>query len=507
MLVCDQIIFEAQKWLNVREQGKNDGPEVREWLKRVNRAPGNAWCAAFAWCMLDDACKALKIKNTFPPIAGAWLMLNQAKKMGAWTDSPGKGFIFGIDHGLNAAGARIGHVGIVADVFEDYVETVEGNGLPLEANVLTPTGWKQIQHLKVGEQVIDPQGSLSVVTGIYLQGIRDVYELAFTDGTKIVADGQHRWEFLRGNTRADSKKTIITTLEAIEILKQLSNKNERLFLPQILPQDLYSIDTELPLDPYLLGLLLGDGGLTNRSVIKFTTCDQEILNNISAVLPKNCRLSQISKYDWGIPGGDLNKIIKSLGLKVTSHYKFIPEQYKWSPVSVRREILRGLMDTDGTVDKQGRCSYTSVSERLAKDVLFLVQSLGGKAGWYHRKNIYYTSPTQKTPKKASDAFELKNIRFPDKWIPFKLGRKAQRCSLRKSEKMVGWGLRSITPVGSTETICISVSAPSGLYITDNFIPTHNTNSAGSREGDGVYAKTRKLSEITLGYFHPGAILF
>ena len=127
MLINDQIIYEAQKWLNVREQGKNDGPEVREWLKRVNRAPGNAWCAAFAWCMLDDACKALKIKNTFPPIAGAWLMLNQAKKVNAWTDSPGKGFVFGIDHGLNAAGARIGHVGIVTDVFEDHITTLEGN--------------------------------------------------------------------------------------------------------------------------------------------------------------------------------------------------------------------------------------------------------------------------------------------------------------------------------------------------------------------------------------------
>jgi hypothetical protein len=127
MTVNSQIVFEAEQWLNVREQGHNDGPEVREWLKRVNRAPGNAWCAAFAWCMLDDACKSLKIDNKFPPIAGAWLMLNQAKKMKAWTDIPGQGFIFGIDHGLNAAGARIGHVGIVTEVFDDHVSSIEGN--------------------------------------------------------------------------------------------------------------------------------------------------------------------------------------------------------------------------------------------------------------------------------------------------------------------------------------------------------------------------------------------
>jgi hypothetical protein len=128
--INSQIIYEAQKWLNVSEQGHNDGPEVRQWLKRVNRAPGNAWCAAFCWSMLDDACKALGIKNIFPPIAGAWLMLNQAKKMKAWTDIPGQGFIFGIDHGKNAAGARIGHVGIVTSVTEgkpDEIQTAEGN--------------------------------------------------------------------------------------------------------------------------------------------------------------------------------------------------------------------------------------------------------------------------------------------------------------------------------------------------------------------------------------------
>lgn len=133
MTINSQIIEEAQKWLNVREQGKNDGPEIREWLKRVNRQPGNAWCAAFAWCMLDDACKALKIENKFPPIAGAWLMLNQAKKMGAWTDIPGQGFIFGIDHGTNQAGARIGHVGIVTSVTEgkeSEIQTCEGNTNP-----------------------------------------------------------------------------------------------------------------------------------------------------------------------------------------------------------------------------------------------------------------------------------------------------------------------------------------------------------------------------------------
>jgi hypothetical protein len=125
--INSQIVEEARKWVRTREIGHNDGPEVAEWLHRVKRQPGNAWCAAFAWCMLDDACKKLGIENTFPPIAGAWLMLNTAKQKKAWTKIPGQGFIFGIDHGTNSQGARIGHVGIVTGVFDDHITSIEGN--------------------------------------------------------------------------------------------------------------------------------------------------------------------------------------------------------------------------------------------------------------------------------------------------------------------------------------------------------------------------------------------
>jgi hypothetical protein len=122
-----QIIVEARRHLGVREVGKNDGPEVSEWLRRVLRAPGNPWCAAFAWCMLDDACKAVGVVNPLEPCAGAHLLMVYARQHRAWGREAGPGYLFAINHGRSPSGARIGHVGIVVDLDGDKMTTIEGN--------------------------------------------------------------------------------------------------------------------------------------------------------------------------------------------------------------------------------------------------------------------------------------------------------------------------------------------------------------------------------------------
>jgi len=122
-----QIIAEARKYVGVHEVGHNSGPQVDVWLERVRRRPGDAWCVAFAWCMLDDACRALGLDNHMPPVAGGYLLMRTAKDFRAWTDRPRPGLLFGIDHGKNAAGNHLSHVGIVADVRDGVLHTIEGN--------------------------------------------------------------------------------------------------------------------------------------------------------------------------------------------------------------------------------------------------------------------------------------------------------------------------------------------------------------------------------------------
>jgi len=126
--LTDQIVHEAHRWIGVKEIGYNDGPEVAGWLARVFRKPGAPWCAAWAWCMLDDACTALGLTNPLPPTAGVHLLIQRTKIQGAWTSEPGPGFIFAIDHGRDRNGNRIGHCGIVLDVTGDgALATIEAN--------------------------------------------------------------------------------------------------------------------------------------------------------------------------------------------------------------------------------------------------------------------------------------------------------------------------------------------------------------------------------------------
>ena len=126
-LLTQQIIVEAQKHVGVKEVAWNSGPEIDAWLARVRSKPGAPWCAAFAWCMLDDACAALALVNPLHPTAGVFTLFGAAKDQHVATATPGPGFIFGIDHGLDSNGHHLGHCGIVCEVAPLHLVTVEGN--------------------------------------------------------------------------------------------------------------------------------------------------------------------------------------------------------------------------------------------------------------------------------------------------------------------------------------------------------------------------------------------
>lgn len=125
-LLTRQIVVEAIKHVGTKEAGHNAGPEVAGWLKRVHRRTGSPWCCAFAWCMLDDACTAIGVPNPFPPVAGVHYAAAIAKRLGCWTPEAGPGYICLHDSGKNAAGARIGHCGVVVEV-NGQIKSVEGN--------------------------------------------------------------------------------------------------------------------------------------------------------------------------------------------------------------------------------------------------------------------------------------------------------------------------------------------------------------------------------------------
>lgn len=416
----------------------------------------------------------------------------------------------------------------------DEIITHDGNGLPLGAPVLTPTGWKPIGQLAVGDAVVDPDGAESVVTGVYLQGVRPIYKITFADGSTVIADENHRWKLHKNHSKGEC--VVLTTKEILAEMQQIDhpverpnadtvcpgcgqkrvgflekrkafqckvkgcrkqftnfgwhrrrhrNEGNRFFLPQVDPVAV-SGHGDLPLDPYLVGLLLGDGGMTHDNV-RFTSKDEQLVESLRALIPFGATLKQYASDDIdytvinapGVGGKkySLMQKVKSLGMNRYSPEKFIPDVYLWACVADRIALLQGLMDTDGSVDKFGRAEYCSTSLRLAEQVQYLIQSLGGKVAIRKRMTKAGRICRNKSITSSRLAYVLNNIRFPmDSDInPFRLKRKADRYAARvRTHVKNGWGIKSIEPCGEAETVCISVSAPSALYFTEHFIPTHNT---------------------------------
>jgi phosphate starvation-inducible PhoH-like protein len=253
------------------------------------------------------------------------------------------------------------------------------------------------------------------------------------------------------------------------------------------PAEIEPVD--VPMDPYALGLLLGDGCLTARTTPTFTTSDAELAEALAASLD-GIELQPKGAYDYalrhahGHRGGvivanPVTASLRELGLAGTySHTKFIPPSYLHNSTEVRIALLQGLLDSDGgPVTQRGRTcriQYTTCSEGLRDDVVYLVRSLGGVAYWRRREANGRTPGLANGRPVASrhDSFVM-DIRLPSGIEPFRLRRKLETYRQTGGGRPMRF-IDSIEPAGEMETVCIQVAAADSLYVTDDFLVTHNT---------------------------------
>ena len=358
--------------------------------------------------------------------------------------------------------------------------TKSGKAQTLTSLVYTPSGPVEMGQLKVGAEVLGHDGNIYCVTGVFPQGLRQSYIVTFNDGTEIVCDGEHLWE----TQFYEKSPQILTTLELLRIPTW---RFLRTAVPSI--KAAFFLDKEIPLDPYLLGALLGDGGLTGSSVI-FSSTDDEILQNIAQCLPTKHRLRRIdpNKHDYAIAvtpedlqqvrlkDGNIKKILADLGLiGKLSHEKKIPRDYLYNSEEVRWGLLQGIMDTDGSVNQKGQPILEQCSEQLAKDVKELVESLGGsvKTTWDDSASYWSDRLLRQVQGRRRYRQTIRLGALNTKC--FRLRRKIEKLVLPKKR---GARLFSSVRLGAVaEMQCISVSNPRQLYLTNGLIPTHNTISA------------------------------
>lgn len=366
---------------------------------------------------------------------------------------------------------------------------MRGRAQPVYTNVLTPDGWRPIGDLQVGDLVVGSNGEPTPVLGVYPQGEKEIYRVTAQDGSWTLCCGEHLWTVRTASDKRRDKPWRV--LETKEMIGNLRAAHARRYELPLLTAPVQFPEREVLMDPYALGLLLGDGCITGSITPSFTTADPELSSALETALP-GIRVRHRGGYDYflnrvpvpGEPGSrvanPVTTMLRSMDLLGTrSCSKLVPDDYLYNSADVRLAVLQGLLDTDGgpvtQADRTCRVQFTTTSILLRDDVIALVQSLGGVA--YARRR----AAAGRKPGKVNGRdvpfnrdSHIVDIRLPEGIEPFRLTRK------RDAYHAAGGGGRpmrfidSIEPAGREEAVCIQVAAEDSLYVTQDYLLTHNT---------------------------------
>jgi phosphate starvation-inducible PhoH-like protein len=364
---------------------------------------------------------------------------------------------------------------------------MRGRAQPVDRRVLTPWGWRRIGDLAVGDLVIGSDGRPTPVLGVFPQGRREVFRLRAQDGAETLACAEHLWFVRTLDDRKHGKAGRVVQTQ--EMVGRLRRHHQRRFELPLLSQPAELAPRPVAMDPYALGLLLGDGCVTLKTTRVFTTRDPELCEALVDAIPgieatprPLYEIDDVLRRAGGGRGSRPNPVtvaVREAGIGgTTSSTKFVPIEYLLNSSDVRLAVLQGLLDTDGgpVVQRARSCriQYSTSSPQLADDVVFLVRSLGGVA--YRRIRPAAGRPPGRARGGAihhrHDAHIL-DIRLPAGVRPFRLARKAAKYRLYGAGRPMRM-VDSIEPAGTAETVCIQVAAADSLYVTDDLLLTHNT---------------------------------
>jgi len=339
-----------------------------------------------------------------------------------------------------------------------------GKAQPCETVIPTPAGWSRMGDIKPGDLVFGANGRSTEVLQVHPQGICQIFDVELSDGSIVQTTSEHLWQVrLRHN---QAPPGLLTT-------EQIAQLSCDVYLPQA-PAVTYPAKT-LPLDPYLLGLLLGNGGFRHDGV-SFTSAEDELLGAVEELLPVPCRLGLYPHGGAGgitTPAGIANPVVHALRqwglLNKKSTEKSIPSDYLIASLEQRFALLQGLLDTDGWVE-DGYPAFSSSSQDLALGVKELVESLGGVCRLRLNPAPRYRLRSEYRFGQPSYAMR---IRLPnDLGVPFRLPRKAERC--RPRSKLFNRRIVAVREAGLAEAVCLTVAHPDGLYLTSHYAVTHNS---------------------------------
>ncbi|MBN0038596.1 replicative DNA helicase [Cellulosimicrobium cellulans] len=328
-----------------------------------------------------------------------------------------------------------------------------GKALALDTPLPTPSGWTTMGDVAVGDLLLSANGTPTrVVAATEVMVDRPCYEVELDDGTVIVADAQHQWvTSTRAQRRAvrsgETPESSVRTTEELAATLRTATADQRTNHSIVTAAPLDLPDADLPIHPYALGVWLGDGSSRRAEL---TSADPEIAMRIEG-------LGYVARPD----ADDL----RTLGVPGIDH---IPAAYLRASEAQRRDLLAGLLDTDGTVMSQGSIQISLTNERLARETRELILSLGYRTGWS-------TKTVKERTAASSTAYA---ITFTTEDDVFWLERKRLAHKERRRPGTARLTSRFVVDVRRIESVpvrCVEVDHPSHLYLAGrSMVPTHNS---------------------------------
>ena len=352
------------------------------------------------------------------------------------------------------------------------IELAKRGAHPYSQKVFTPKGWRTWGEIQIGDELYGTYGNITKVIDIPYDKECDVYEITLRDGRKILASDEHLWK-IDFHNRKDSQ--IMTTLELLKEYKRdkkvsernpsgieyvcAIHKNEGIEMPY----------KETKVDPYTFGLLLGDGCFVHRCC--YYTQLEEDVNIEKQYIPYNL-IKWNNKYAYRIDIPKWSSILKEYGLYwKKSEDKFIPDEYKYNSREVRLNLLKGLMDSDGTLDKSDRYVISLSSKKLIEDIAFICRSLGYNCSYTIKKTGYKANGVYK------ECLPSYSLTIFTRDIISNLPRKQKRVKKITNEYTINKEIRTkiidIKYIGKQQAKCVTVDSKDNCYLIGDFVATHN----------------------------------
>ena len=374
-----------------------------------------------------------------------------------------------------------------------------GKALPNLEIIPTPNGPKAVGEIEVGDYLFDRYGNPTKVLGVYPQGKKEVYELTFGDGRKARSSIDHIWYVHKKTWKNKEEYREYTTKQIIEERILNSDRSANFYIP--VAKAVKYPERKYDIHPYVIGAMLGDGCCAGNNYLTISSKDNIVPNRILSLLNGSELYDNKANYNWTFKdeNGHLIKTdILPPSVRERAEYKYIPCEYKYGSIEQRLELIRGLMDTDGSIqiDQKdnhkagGTITFTSISLMLILDVQEVLQSLGYSSTISEDKRDKYTTGV---------AYRLIiNIPNSEKykifWLPEKKEKALSIKDIPQNKNFSRTSIRSIEDLGIEEEMtCFYVDNEEHLFLTSNYVVTHNTRVLTERirvliEDKGIDAK-------------------